>query len=52
MFENSATRMELNNFAENDVDSEGKLWKGNHEELNIGNAKDASIDKVKAGQVS
>ena len=47
MFENSATRMELNNFAENDVDSEG-----NHEELNIGNAKDASIDKVKAGQVS
>ena len=26
--------------------------KGNHKELDIGDAKDASIDKVKAGQVS
>ena len=34
------------------MDSEGKLWEGNHEELDVGVAKDASIDKVKAGQVS
>ena len=54
MFKNSATRMELllNNFAENNVDSEGKLREGNHEEIGIGDAKEASIDKVKTGQIS
>ena len=42
----------LNNFAENNVDSEGKLREGNHEEIDIGDAKEASIDKVKTGQIS
>ena len=44
--------MELYNFAKNNVDSEGKLWEGNHEEINIGDAKEASFDKVKTGQIS
>ena len=39
-------------FSENNVDSDGKLWEGNHEEIDIGDAKEASIDKVKTGQIS
>ena len=44
--------LSFNNFAKNNVDSEGKLWEGNHEEIDIEDAKEASIDKVKTGQMS
>ena len=42
----------LNNFAENNVDSEGKLREGNHEEIDIGDTKEPSIDNVKTGQIT
>ena len=41
----------LHNFAETNVDTGVKLSKVNQEELDIGDAKDASFDEGKAGQV-
>ena len=42
----------LHNFAQTNIDTGVKLSNVNQEELDIGDAKDASFDEGKAGQVS